>query len=195
MPVVPAIRALDPRAAEQFFVYLNDHLKDNGAYGHPLFQPMPRKQSLFPEEKTAAFIKGMGIPVGQPGWRRAWTANGQDGILGHVDLRARPEIGSAHRALLGMGVHRLARRQGLGRVLLLSAMDWARQSGLAWLDLEVLSVNAPARALYQDCGFRQTGEIADMFRIDGEQLAYTLMSVQLARLAPVPGALSRPGLK
>jgi ribosomal protein S18 acetylase RimI-like enzyme len=96
-----------------------------------------------------------------------------------VDLRGRPEQASGHRALLGMGVHRLARRQGLGRVLVASAMDWARRQGLAWVDLEVLSSNQPACALYRACGFRQTGEIADMFRIDGEQLAYTLMSLKL----------------
>ena len=58
-------------------------------------------------------------------------------------------------------------------------MDWARKQGLEWVDLEVLSTNEPARALYRGCGFRQTGEIADMFRIDGEQLAYTLMSLKL----------------
>ncbi|WP_377703754.1 GNAT family N-acetyltransferase [Pseudoduganella sp. UC29_71] len=179
MPVVPAIRALDPRETDQFFVYLNDHLRDNGAGSQPLFQPLPRSRSVFPEEKAAAFVKGMGIAVGQPGWRRAWVATGQDGILGHIDLRARPENASAHRAMLGMGVHRLARRQGLGRVLVASAMDWARKQGLEWVDLEVLSINEPARALYRDCGFRQTGEIADMFRIDGEQLAYTLMSLKL----------------
>ena len=83
------------------------------------------------------------------------------------------------RDRLGMGVHRLAPRQGLGRVLLASAMDWARKQGLEWVDLEVLSINEPARALYRAGGFRQTGEIADMFRIDGEQLAYTLMSLKL----------------
>lgn len=176
---VPAIRALDPREAAPFFAYLNDHLRDNGAQGHPLFQPMPRSQSAFPDDKAAAFQRGLGIAVGQPGWRRAWIAAGQDGILGHVDLRARPESATAHRALLGMGVHRLARRQGLGRVLLASAVAWARNAGLAWVDLEVLSINEPARALYREAGFRHSGEIADMFRIDGEQLAYTLMTLQL----------------
>ena len=179
MSVVPAIRALDPRETDHFFVYLNDHLRDNGASGNPLFQPMPRGRSQFPDEKAAAFVKGMRIAVGEPGWRRAWVATGRDGILGHIDLRARPEGASAHRAMLGMGVHRLARRQGLGRVLLASAMDWARKQGLEWVDLEVLSINEPARALYRAGGFRQTGEIADMFRIDGEQLAYTLMSLKL----------------
>ena len=178
-PQVPAIRALDQRETARFFAYLNDYLRDNGANGNPLFQPMPRSQSVFADEKAAAFTKGLAIALGQPGWRRAWIATGQDGILGHVDLRARPEPASAHRAVLGMGVHRLARRQGLGRVLVASAMDWARKQGLEWVDLEVLSSNEPARALYRDCGFQQTGEIADMFRIDGEQLAFTLMSFKL----------------
>jgi ribosomal protein S18 acetylase RimI-like enzyme len=64
-------------------------------------------------------------------------------------------------------------------VLVATAVAWARNEGLDWLDLEVLSSNAPARALYLDCGFRQSGNIPDMFRIDGEQLAYTMMSLRL----------------
>ena len=63
-----------------------------------------------------------------------------------------------------------------------AAVDWAQASGtLAWIDLEVLSVNAPARGLYARCGFVQTGEISDLFRIDGESLAYTAMSLALRR--------------
>lgn len=50
------------------------------------------------------------------------------------------------------------------------------QDGLDWIDLELLSVNAPARRLYLATGFVQTGEQADMFRIDGEQHGYTFMS-------------------
>jgi ribosomal protein S18 acetylase RimI-like enzyme len=175
----PAIQALDADSSAAFFAYLNEHLLHNGKGGMPLFQPLPRSQSAFPDEKAAAFVRGLGIAVGQPGWRRAWVASSEDGILGHVDLRGRPESSTAHRALLGMGVHRLARRQGLGRVLVATAVAWARNEGLDWLDLEVLSSNAPARALYLDCGFRQSGNIPDMFRIDGEQLAYTMMSLRL----------------
>ncbi|WP_093555314.1 GNAT family N-acetyltransferase [Pseudoduganella namucuonensis] len=177
----PAIRALTADDLSGFFTYLNDHLKDNGLDGAPLFQPLPRRQE-FPADKAAAFSKALEVPLHKPGWRRAWIATGHDGILGHIDLRARGEGGTAHRALLGMGVHRLARRQGLGRVLVASALAWARSAtALEWIDLEVLSVNEPARALYRQCGFRQTGEIEDMFRIDGERLAYTLMSLKLAR--------------
>lgn len=178
----PTIRTVDEQGLPQFFAYLDDHLQDNGCNGMPLFQPMPRSQSTFPADKAAAFARGLGIPVGQPGWRRAWIAASHDGILGHIDLRARPEGGSAHRAMLGMGVHRAARRQGLGRVLLASAMHWASSAtALDWIDLEVLSINEPARALYREAGFSTTGEIPDMFRIDGEQLASTLMSLLLQR--------------
>ncbi|MES2260761.1 MAG: GNAT family N-acetyltransferase [Pseudomonadota bacterium] len=178
----PAIRLVGTDDLPEFFAYLNDHLTDNGAHGAPLFQPMPRKQSVFPADKEATFSKGLRIALGQPGWRRAWIAGSHDGILGHVDLRARPEGACAHRALLGMGVHRLARRQGLGEVLVATALAWARTSTeLAWIDLEVLTINEPARALYRKCGFIETGTIADMFRIDGERLGYTLMSFEVPR--------------
>ena len=40
-------------------------------------------------------------------------------------------------------------------------------------------MNHPARALYARCGFTQVGEIADMFRIDGEALGYTFMTRKL----------------
>ncbi|WP_295993509.1 GNAT family N-acetyltransferase, partial [Rugamonas sp.] len=109
-----------------------------------------------------------------------------DAILGHVDLRARPENHAAHRTLLGMGVRRDQRRLGLGRTLLATALDWAAaQPGLDWVDLEVLSANAPALRLYGDCGFTRTGEIADLFRVDGERLGSIFMarSAQAAPLA------------
>ena len=160
------------------FAYLNDHLADNGKDGAPLFQPMARSESRLPADKEAGFITGMGTPVGEAGWRRVWLAlDDQGAIAGHIDLRARPEKPAAHRALLGMGVHRDHRRHGLGARLIDAAMDWARaEAGIDWVDLEVLSVNRPARSLYERCGFAILGETDDMFRIDGERLAYTFMT-------------------
>lgn len=160
------------------FAYLNDHLADNGKDGAPLFQPMARSESRLPANKEASFITGLGTPLGEAGWRRVWLALDAAGaIAGHIDLRARPERPAAHRAMLGMGVHRDYRRQGLGARLIDAAIAWARdEAGIDWVDLEVLSVNRPARDLYQRAGFAVVGEIADMFRIDGEQLAYTFMT-------------------
>jgi len=173
----PAIRAVTQADLAALFVYLDDHLGDNGRNGTPLFQPMPRAESFFPVEKRAGFVLGLGTAFAEPGWRRGWIAVDAGGaICGHIDLRARPERTAVHRCLLGMGVHRDWRAQGLGVRLLDTALTWADAQGLAWVDLEVLSNNLPARRLYARSGFVQTGEIADLFRIDGEQHGYVFMT-------------------
>ena len=169
-----------PATAADFpalFAYMDDHLSDNGRGGTALFMPISRSESGFPRDKESNMRKGIGVPVGQHGWRRPWIALTADGaIAGHVDLRARLEIACAHRALLGMGVHRDHRRQGQGAKLVEVAAAWARQQGIAWIDLDVLSQNAPAIALYLRCGFSLAGEIPDMFRIDGASLGHTFMT-------------------
>lgn len=175
------IRQLAEDELPALFTYLDDHLADNGRNGTPLFQPLSRADSRFTVDKAANFAAGLRIAVGDPGWRRVWVARDDAGaIAGHVDLRARPERPAAHRTLLGMGVHRDFRRQGLGLSLIDTARDWARvQPGLDWIDLEVLSVNQAARALYLRAGFVTIGETPDMFRIDGERHGYVSMTLKL----------------
>ncbi|MCS0591209.1 GNAT family N-acetyltransferase [Massilia norwichensis] len=163
------IRPAEAADLPAFFVYLDDHLRDNGADGTPLFQPLSRAQSQLPPGLKASFVDGLAISVGEPRWRRLWLAlDARGSIAGHVDLRARPEPGARHRAMLGMGVHRAYRRRGLGAQLLATAIDWARQQdGLKWVDLEVLAENHPAVALYLRAGFAMTARIEDMLEIDG----------------------------
>lgn len=175
------IDLLEPAGFDDFLRYLNDHLSDNGQGDTAYFQPLPRADSRFPADKADAFRAGMQTPLGTPGWRRVWLARAADGrIAGHIDLRAHPERYAAHRCLLGMGVERAFRQQGLGRRLIEHAAHWARTSAqLAWIDLQVLSVNAPALRLYQSQGFEHTGETHDLFRIDGRSFAYTGMSKRL----------------
>jgi len=164
-----------------FFVYLDDHLRDNGRGATPLFQPMPRDASRMPPGLRLAFIRGMQLAVGAPGWRRLWLALGPTGdIVGHIDLRSRPEPAARHRSMLGMGVHRLHRRRGLGRQLLDTAAAWARlEPGLDWIDLEVLADNRPAVALYLDADFRMIARIEDMLRVDGVSCDLCYMSLKL----------------
>jgi GNAT superfamily N-acetyltransferase len=173
------IRAAGLEDLVAFFAYLGEHLRDNGANGAPLFQPMPRGLQLIPAATAASFTLGMDTPVGEQGWRRLWLAEDALGIAGHIDLRARPESTAGHRIYLGMGVRRDVRKAGLGARLVGVAADWATSAGFSWIDLEVLSVNLPARRLYQRSGFSEVGEVKDMFRIDGQSLDYVYMSRKL----------------
>ena len=166
-----------------FLVYLDDHLADNGREGTGYFQPLSRDASCFPADRAQAFKAGLGIDVGAPGWRRLWVARGGQGrIIGHIDLRAHAERYAAHRCLLGMGVDRAHRKAGLGGRLIAEAQRWAADTAqLRWIDLQVLSINTPAINLYLRNGFVKTGEVADMFDIDGQLFGYTGMSKRLAQ--------------
>ncbi len=59
--------------------------------------------------------------------------------------------------ILDFGVLPPARRKGLGRELLMAAQDFARQSGIKRIFLEVAIDNAAAQALYAGSGFSQAG--------------------------------------
>ncbi|HEX8405117.1 MAG TPA: GNAT family N-acetyltransferase [Duganella sp.] len=168
---------------DSFHAYLDDHLADNGREGTGYFQPLSRDASFFPADKAQAFKAGLGIDVGAPSWRRLWVARDAQGrIIGHIDLRAHAARYTAHRCLLGMGVDRHHRKAGLGGQLIAEAHHWAADTAqLRWIDLQVLSINAPAINLYLRNGFVKTGEVADMFDIDGQLFGSTGMSKHLGK--------------
>jgi len=173
-----SLQLLAPEQLPQLFMYLDEQLQENGRGDVPLFQPVSRRHSRLPPEKAAAFASSLAVPFGQPGWRRMWLAfDNQGGIAGHVDLRAYPDPASSHRAQLGMGVQRNYRRLGLGRQLVDHALDWAGNTPpLAWIDLDVMSANLAARRLYERAGFVVTGDVPDLYRIDGESYGSVSMS-------------------
>lgn len=173
------INSVSPSEFEGFIEYLNEHLAENGTTEVGYFQPLSRSTSTFPDDRAAALRSGLEIPVGQQGWRRAWISRGGEGqIVGHIDLRGHGERHTEHRCLLGMGVHRHWRQQGMGSVLIQHAKLWAGSTSLLeHIDLQVLSSNQAALALYRRSGFVQVGEISEMFKIDGQYLAYTTMTM------------------
>jgi len=162
------IEMLNEKHFDRFFSYLTLHFLENGIDG-PMFQPLSRDDAPFLAEKKESFLRGLSIPIGKPGWRRAWIAEGVAGeVVGHVDLRARVEPHTGHRALLGMGVASTCRRAGVGRKLVEFVLSWARDSNVVEsVDLAVLSGNLPAISLYEKLGFTRVCEIPDMFRING----------------------------
>ncbi|GAB3368707.1 GNAT family N-acetyltransferase [Massilia agri] len=162
------------------FAYLGEQLAENGRDGL-LFQPMAPTQAGVPDAMRERFTNGVATPEGQPGWRHVWIALDEDGaIAGHIDLRGRQEATASHRVLLGMGVRHDLRRAGLGTRLVQTALSWAREHpAFEWVDLEVLSQNHKARALYARMGFHETGEVPDRYRIGGEQIGEVSMSFKL----------------
>lgn len=167
-----------------FFSYLDIHISENGRDGAPLFQPQSRSQKGFPKDREAGLVQGLSIPVGSPNWRRAWVYRQERGdMVGHIDLRARPEPYTSHRALLGMGVHQAFRGRGIGLHLIEHALQWAADSGVIdTIDLEVLAHNERAIRLYQKTGFDFLCRIDDMFRIDGRSEPYILMTRRLKNI-------------
>lgn len=173
------ISSLSPSEFDGFMAYLNEHLAENGTAEVGYFQPLSRSSSTFPTDRAATFRSGLEIPVGQQGWRRAWISRADEGqIAGHIDLRGHGERHTEHRCLLGMGVHRRWRKLGMGSRLIQHAKLWAGSTNLLeHIDLQVLSSNQAALALYRRSGFARVGEISEMFKIDGQYFAYTTMTM------------------
>jgi ribosomal protein S18 acetylase RimI-like enzyme len=176
------IEPIDSSTFSPFVDYLNEQLSDNGRSAEIYFQPLPREESKFSAERACAFRNALDVSVGEAGWRRLWGAfTPQRKLVGHIDLRAYPERFATHRCLLGMGVHREFRKLGLGLQLIEHAEEWGMaMEGIEWIDLQVLSVNEPAIRLYNRAGFLKTGEVPEMFKIDGRSLSFTSMSKRIA---------------
>ena len=60
--------------------------------------------------------------------------------------------------LVSMYVRPRARGRGVGEALVATVIAWARNRNAAEVHLWVTETNAPARALYERCGFTLTGE-------------------------------------
>lgn len=75
-------------------------------------------------------------------------------------------LDEAHITILG--VHPAYRGQGLGRALLWSLLNSARQRGLAWATLEVRVSNQAALSLYTQFGFKEAGRRKGYYQDTGE---------------------------
>lgn len=92
-------------------------------------------------------------------------------VLGWAGLsayRARPCY--AGIAEFSIYFDRAARGRGLGRLLLMSLIDAARDRGYWKLVSRVFPFNAASRALCRSCGFREVGVYEKHGRLDGEWL-------------------------
>ena len=78
-------------------------------------------------------------------------------VVGRLSIARDQHPASAHVADLGLMVAAGWRRRGLGRALLVQAVEWARASGVSKLELHVFPHNDAAIALYEQFGFEREG--------------------------------------
>jgi len=84
----------------------------------------------------------------------------QNRAIGFVLVRTAADEGE----VVSIAVLPEARRQHIGRLLLLAASDLARTKGAAALFLEVSESNEAARALYSSLGFTEVGRRPGYYR-------------------------------
>lgn len=107
----------------------------------------------------------------------------QDGaVAGYVSLGRGFDI-PAHAHVLqlnGLAVEPQHTARGIGRALVAAAVTEAAARGARKLTLRVLGFNAPARRVYEACGFEVEGILRGEFVLDGKPVDDVLMARFLA---------------
>ncbi|MDR0194133.1 MAG: GNAT family N-acetyltransferase [Myroides sp.] len=92
------------------------------------------------------------------------VAEFQGELIGNLDLTGHHRSTMFHTAVLGMGIVMNWRNTGVGTVLLKTALEWAKNSPLEIISLDVYTENKSGIALYQKLGFKEVGVIPDFIK-------------------------------
>jgi len=147
------VRALTPQEAAQRRAALADILIDAVESGASV-------NFVLPMTRTKAEAWWAGALASQVrGERVILAAERDDRIDGTVQLILAPQENQRHRADIGkMLVHRRARRQGLGAMLLNAVEAEAKQHGRSLLTLDTVT-GGDAERLYLRCGWQRFGVV------------------------------------
>ena len=85
-------------------------------------------------------------------------------IVGTANVDSMGENKVRHRAELGIAVDRAFWGVGIGRALIAACIECAKEAGYSQLELEVVSENGNAIALYKRMGFIEFGRNPRGFR-------------------------------
>jgi GNAT superfamily N-acetyltransferase len=96
---------------------------------------------------------------------RSWTQVSGTGVMYFAEVAALAEpaglagvyLDGDEPHVVAMWVHPAARGQKVGEALIEATAGWTRSRGFGALYLWVAAPNAPARKLYERCGFTDTG--------------------------------------
>ena len=108
-----------------------------------------------------------------------YVAEDEGRIVGRLSIARDQHPASYHVADLGLMVAATHRRRGIGRALLVAAVEWARESGVQKLELHVFPHNEPAIRLYESYGFEREGYRRAHYRRAGEYVDAIVMALVL----------------
>lgn len=85
-----------------------------------------------------------------------FVAEGEGEVVGVVSVNTRRHFTGSMEAYIGeLAVAPHTARTGLGRRLLSTAEDWAREQGVSQMTLETAASNTTARRFYAAAGYRE----------------------------------------
>ena len=108
-----------------------------------------------------------------------FVAEADGRVVGRLSVARDQHPASRHVADLGLMVAADQRGRGIGRTLLVAAVDWAREAGVTKLELHVFPWNEPAIRLYERFGFEREGVRRGHYRREGEEVDAILMAYRL----------------
>lgn len=113
----------------------------------------------FPLEAARRYWSSQVFPKAEQGALDLFVARDANRIVGTVHLALASMPNQLHRAdVCKLLVHPNARRNGIGQALMMSLEATAKENGRTLLVLDTRS-NDPSQRLYQNLGFRVSGEI------------------------------------
>lgn len=107
------------------------------------------------------------------------VAKDMDQIVGMVSLKGNSKKRLKHHANLGISVLKDYWNLGIGTNLMAAAIGYAVETGLEIIDLEVVTNNEAAIALYEKFGFEVIGKYNNFLKIDDNYLDVYLMNLYL----------------
>lgn len=160
------IRKPTPDDAEELIKYLKQigSESDNLTFGAEGIPFTVEQESKFLEkmyESTSSVI---------------FVAMDGDTIVGDISFDGSPKERLKHRGTIGLSVVRNCWHKGIGSALMEKALDFAKNvAGAEVVALDVRCDNARAISLYEKFGFKITGTIPAMMKINGEFIdCYTM---------------------
>lgn len=103
----------------------------------------------------------------------ALVASRDGRVVGYLFARPAADEGE----ILNVAVHRGSRRRGIGKRLVLAALEVLRGAGVERVILEVRESNVAARAFYRELGFRKLGSRPRYYRNPPEDAVILVLDV------------------